>query len=151
MNSLKKRILVVDDDPKITRLVRLSLELTGEYEVREEICADHALAAALEFLPDLIVLDVLMPGVDGGQLASQLQESPRFREVPIIFLTAAVTREEVSSHGGYVGGLPFLAKPVDFPELIACLHKHLEKHAAHPAAQTGPSPAPPHREAGPIN
>jgi CheY-like chemotaxis protein len=151
MNSVKKRILVVDDEPKITRLVRLSLELTGQYEVREENCAGHALAAALEFLPDLILLDVLMPGVDGGQLASQLQGSPRFREVPIIFLTAAVTREEVSSHGGYVGGLPFLAKPVDFPELIGCLHRHLERHAAHPAAQAVLSPGTPHPRAGPIS
>ena len=136
MNKDKKRILVVDDEPKITRMVRLSLELTGEYEVREENRASHALDAAFEFQPDLILLDVLMPGVDGGELASQLQGSPRFREVPIIFLTAAVTRQEVNTHGGYVGGLPFLAKPVDFPELIACLHKHLEKHATHPAAQT---------------
>jgi CheY-like chemotaxis protein len=151
MNRDKKRILVVDDEAKITRMVRLSLELTGEYEVREENCAGHALAAAFEFLPDLILLDVLMPGVDGGELASQLKGSPKFREVPIIFLTAAVTREEVSTHGGYVGGLPFLAKPVDFPELIACLHKHLEKHAAHPAAQTAVSLTTPHRQVGPIN
>ena len=150
MNSIKKRILVVDDDPKITRLVRLSLELTGEYEVREENCASNALAIALEFLPDLILLDVLMPGVDGGQLASQLQASPRFREVPIVFLTAAVTREEVSSHGGYVGGLPFLAKPVDFPELIRCLHRHLGKHAAPPAAQSALSPGTPRTQAGPL-
>ena len=132
MNSLKKRILVVDDEPKITRLIRLNLEQTGEYEVKEENRASHALAAAREFLPDLILMDVLMPGVDGGRLAGEFQESPKFREVPIIFLTAAVTREEVSSHGGYVGGLPFLAKPVDIPELVGCLRKHLEKHAAHP-------------------
>src|ERR1039457_4560314 len=54
MNSLKKRIMVIDDEPSLTRLVRLNLEDTGEYEVREENHPDHALAAAREFRPDLI-------------------------------------------------------------------------------------------------
>ncbi len=129
MDNVKKRILVVDDEPKITRLIRLNLEQTGEYEVREENHPTHAFTAIREFRPDLVLLDVLMPGVDGGQLASELQENPKFREIPIIFLTAAITREEVNSHGGYIGGLPFLAKPVDVPELLAALHKHLEPHA----------------------
>ncbi len=139
MNQIKKRILVVDDEPKITRLIRLNLEQTGEYEVREENRASHAFASAREFLPDLILMDVLMPGVDGGELAGEFQQSPRFREVPILFLTAAVTREEVSSHGGYIGGLPMLAKPVDIPELIGCIHRQLEKHAAHAAAANDPA------------
>ncbi len=130
MNSSKKRILVVDDEPKITRLIRLNLEQTGEYEVREENRASHAVQAARDFSPHLILLDVLMPGLDGGQLASEFQATPQFREVPIVFLTAAVTRDEVNSHGGYVGGMPFLAKPVDIPELIDCLRGHLEKATA---------------------
>jgi two-component system, OmpR family, response regulator len=143
MNPLKKRILVVDDEPKITRLIRLNLEQTGDYEVREENRASHAFACAREFLPDLILMDVLMPGVDGGELASEFRQSPRFRELPILFLTAAVTREEVSSHGGYIGGLPMLAKPVDIPELIGCIHRQLEKHAPHAAAGTAPEAIPP--------
>jgi two-component system, OmpR family, response regulator len=147
MNSIKKRILVVDDEPKITRWLRINLEQTGEYEVREENRGSQALDAALEFRPDLILLDVIMPGIDGGELASQFQASPKFRDVPLIFLTAAVTREEVNSHSGYVGGLPFLAKPVDFPELIRCLHSHLEGGALHsvsdaPARPPGPHPPP---------
>jgi DNA-binding response OmpR family regulator len=144
MNSVKKRILVVDDEPKITRWLRLNLEQTGEYEVREENQGSHALTAALDFRPDLILLDVLMPAVAGGELASQFQASPRFRDIPIIFLTAAVTREEVNSHGGYVGGLPFLAKPVDIPELIECLRTHLQRRAHCVAAAPVPSPATPH-------
>jgi CheY-like chemotaxis protein len=125
MNTQKKRILAVDDDPKITRLLRLNLELTGDYEVREENHAIYALTAAKEFHPDLILLDVLMPGVDGGSLAIQLQQSPELRHIPIVFLTAAVTWEEVHARAGVVGGLPFLAKPVDLPEVIKCLKKHL--------------------------
>jgi DNA-binding response OmpR family regulator len=138
MNHPKKRILVVDDEAKITRWLRINLEQTGDYEVREENRASHALAAALEFQPDLILLDVLMPAVDGGELASQFQASTRFRDVPIVFLTAAVTREEVNSRRGTIGGLHFLAKPVDMPELIDCLQQQLRQRT--PPATTEPSP-----------
>ncbi len=120
----------MDDDPKITRLLRLNLEETGEYEVREENRATHALAAAREFHPDLILLDVLMPGLDGGSVADHYRHSPDLRHIPIVFLTAAVTREEVRAREGLVGGLPFLAKPVDLPEMLACLRKHLGPAAA---------------------
>jgi len=73
-NNLKKRILVVDDDPKITRQIRFNLELTGEFQVQEENRATHALIAARGFLPDLILLDVIMPGIEGGDLASEIRE-----------------------------------------------------------------------------
>ncbi len=130
MKHPKSRIMVIDDEPSLTRLVRLNLEQTGEYEVREVNRPEHALAAARQFRPDLILLDVLMPGLDGGRLASEFQASPQFARVPIVFLTAAVTREEVRSRDGYVGGLPFLAKPVDVPELVRCLRQHLGTPAA---------------------
>jgi CheY-like chemotaxis protein len=127
VKSLKKRILVIDDEPSLTRLVRLNLEQTGEYEVREENRPEHALAAAREFEPDLLLLDVLMPGLDGGELASQFKASPKFCHVPRVFLTAAVTRDEAKNP---VGGDRFVAKPVDIPELVRCLHQVLGKPAA---------------------
>jgi CheY-like chemotaxis protein len=125
MNPHKKRILVVDDEPGITRMLKLNLEQTGEFVVQVENAALHALTAALAFQPDLILLDVLMPGVDGGQLAAHFQASPRLEKVPIIFLTAAATKQEVNSHGGQIGGLEFLAKPVDMSEVVASIQKHL--------------------------
>lgn len=121
----KQRILVVDDDPKITRLLRLNLELTGDYQVKEENRALHALTTAREFHPDLILLDVLMPGLDGGSVAEHFQRSADLKHVPIIFLTAAVTRDELRSRAGVVGGLPFLAKPVDLHEVVRCLQERL--------------------------
>lgn len=125
MNTEKKRILVVDDEPSFTRLIKLNLERTGRYVVRVENQSTGALSAAREFHPDLILLDVMMPGLDGGTLSSYFLESPSYKGVPILFLTATVTREEVSSHGGVIGGLPFLAKPVDMVELMNCLDIHL--------------------------
>jgi two-component system, OmpR family, response regulator len=132
MNNTKKRILVVDDEPSITRLLKLNLERTGEYEVATENVPYAALAAAEAFQPDLLLLDVLMPGLDGGTLASQVQTSPKLKGLPIVFLTAAVTRKEVRAHGGRVGGQPFLAKPVNLQEVLACLKQHLVTQESSP-------------------
>src|SRR5512140_1345551 len=118
MNKEKKRILVVDDEPSITRMLKLNLEQTGEYQVATENVSMAALAAAERFKPDLMLLDVMMPGLDGGNLASQMQARPQLKGVPIVFLTAAVTREEVRQRAGLVGGLPFLAKPVNLQEVL---------------------------------
>jgi CheY-like chemotaxis protein len=125
MNNAKKRILVVDDEPTITRLLKLNLEQTGEYEVATENTPKAALAVAEEFQPHLLLLDVVMPGLDGGSLSSQIQTSPKLKGTPIVFLTAAVSREEVRARQGLVGGLPFLAKPVSLHEVLACLKEHL--------------------------
>ena len=125
MDNDKKRIMVVDDEPSITRLLKLNLEQTGRYEVCGINNATLALSAAREFQPDLILLDVMMPHISGDELANQLQASPRLKNTPIVYLTALATPGEVSSHGGLIGGLPFLAKPVDLPEVIGCIEKHL--------------------------
>lgn len=125
MKDKKRRILVVDDEASITRLLKLNLEQTKQYVVRTENDATLALAAAEEFQPDLILLDVMMPDLDGGQLASRFQEHPKLKSVPIVILTAAATKKEVYARGGRVGGLPFLAKPVDLAEVVACIEQQL--------------------------
>ena len=125
MKTEKKHILVVDDQPRNTRLLKLYLEQTDEYVVREENEPKAALSAAEEFQPHLILLDVMMPGMDGGELGARIQASPELKGVPIVFLTAAVTKGEVASRGGQLGGFPFLAKPVVLSEVLACLKHHL--------------------------
>src|ERR1039457_7644142 len=102
MKTEKKRILVVDDQPQNTRLLKLHLEGTNDYVVREENDAKAALSAAEEFEPDLILLDVMMPGVDGGEVAARFQASTKLKTVPTVFLKAAVTQEEVND-GGVLG------------------------------------------------
>ncbi len=121
----KKRILVVDDQARDTRLLKLYLERTNDYVVREVNNARAALSAAEEFQPHLILLDVMMPGMDGGELAVRFQANSKLKAVPIVFLTAAVTKGEVAAGHGRVGGYPFLAKPVVLPEVLACLQHHL--------------------------
>jgi two-component system, OmpR family, response regulator len=121
----QKKILIVDDEESFTRLLKLNLEAGGTYRVRTENRAPHAVSAAKEFRPDLIFLDVMMPEMDGGDIASVLRADPEMKHIPIVFLTAAVKKEEVNSRGGEVGGFPYLAKPVDVETVIACLRTHL--------------------------
>ena len=121
----KKRILIVDDKASDTLLVKLCLEQTNDYVVREENTATRALATAEEFRPHLILLDVRMPGMDGGALAESFQASPKLKAVPIVFLTSLVTKSEVAAGGGLGGRFPILAKPIVLLELVACLKQHL--------------------------
>ena len=122
---MKKRILVIDDEPVTTRLIRLNLEKTGAYEVREENLSVRALATAQEFQPDLILLDVLMPGLDGGDVVTRIKTDTKLKNVPIVFLTATVRKSEVEAHGGVIGGFSFLGKPATAAEIVACVEKNL--------------------------
>ncbi len=122
---MKKRILIIDDEPGITRLVRLNLERTGKYEVREENDSVRALATAQEFQPDLILLDVVMPELDGSDVVARLKTDAKLKNVPVVFLTATVRKSEVDSHGGIIGGFSFLGKPVSAAELMECVDKNL--------------------------
>jgi CheY-like chemotaxis protein len=121
----QKRILIVDDEESFTRLLKLNLEAGGSYRVRTENRASQALPAAREFRPDLVLLDIMMPEMDGGDVAAVLKADPDLKNVPIVFLTAAVKKDEVKARGGEVGGHPYLAKPVDVETVIACLRHHL--------------------------
>lgn len=85
MTVPKKKILIIDDEPEITDLLKLNLEGTGQYEVLTENHAERALAAGDQFHPDLILVDVMMPELDGGELASLFQSSEILRNVPIVF------------------------------------------------------------------
>jgi len=123
--TAKKRVLVVDDKASDTQLVKLCLEQTNDYVVREENQAKNALAAAEQFRPHLILLDVRMPGIDGGELAANFQENALLKGVPIVFLTALVTKKEVESGSGRVGKYPLLAKPLILSELVDCVRKHV--------------------------
>lgn len=121
----KARILVIDDEAGATRLLKRNLEQTGHYDVRAENFPETALSAAIEFAPDLILLDVMMPGQDGGEVAAMLRADRRFKSTPIVFLTAAATKVDVQNGGGNIGGMPFLAKPAGLAEVLACLEKQM--------------------------
>ncbi len=125
-NAQKFRILLVDDEPDFTRLLRANLELTGVYEVQMENAPAQALATARAFRPDLIVLDFLMPGMDGGEVAAQIRADSELQHTPILFLTAAVSSKEVDGWINKISG-QCLAKPIAPEDLIAWIEVHLKK------------------------
>ena len=125
----RRRILIVDNDRDTTHLVKVLLERTGHYLVLEENDASKAHLSALNFRPDLILLDIVMPETDGGEVAARIQADPQLESAPIIFLTALVTRAEAKSDLD-IQGRPFLAKPVSIPELINAIEAHLPVRAA---------------------
>jgi DNA-binding response OmpR family regulator len=122
---MKKRILVVDDEPALTRMVKLNLERTGNYEVRTENQGSVAVQAAREFKPDLIFLDVMMPDMSGDEVSAQLREDEELSQIKFIFMTAIVTKDETETMGSNIGGNEFLAKPVKTDELIATIERAL--------------------------
>ena len=124
----RRRILIVDNDRDTTHLVKVLLERTGHYLVLEENDATKAYQSAVNFRPHLILLDIVMPETDGGEVAARIQGDPELRKTPIIFLTALVTRAEAKS-GLNIQGHSFLAKPVSIPELIATIEEHLPMRA----------------------
>jgi len=125
----KPRILVVDDEPTLSDLVRLFLEKTQRFEVRVENRSAQALAVAKEFRPDLVLLDVDMPGKDGGQVAAEIEAEPALRGTPVVFLTSLISRAEAGARETVRGGELFLAKPVNPKVLVEMVDRLLAVEA----------------------
>jgi len=123
----KKKILLIDDEANFTELVKLNLEETGMYEVRAENNGKDGIAATEEFKPDLIFLDVIMPDMDGGDVAQEIKSNPQTEDIPIVFLTALVQEKEVTSKQGNIAGRSFLAKPVSVEKLIECIRQNIKE------------------------
>src|SRR5579871_6280691 len=119
----KKRVLIVDDEPDFTLMMGMALRQTGQYETREENNALLTVSAARDFKPDVVLLDVMMPEADGGDVAGHLKADPLTAHLPVIFLTALVGNEETNLGGLLSGGHRFLPKPVSLAELTQCIEE----------------------------
>jgi CheY-like chemotaxis protein len=120
----KRRILIVDDDRDSTHVIKILLEKIGSYLVLEESDAAKAYQSARNFRPDLILLDIMMPQRDGGDIAAQMEADPGLRRTPILFLTALVTKAEAKA-GLRIQGHPVLAKPINISELTEGIEENL--------------------------
>jgi signal transduction histidine kinase/DNA-binding response OmpR family regulator len=121
------RVLVVDDDPSIRAICREVLELGG-YQVRDAGSANAALAEARRFRPDMILLDVLMPGIDGYRTAEMIRSDPAIGMAPIMFLSArGDTADKVRAFRS--GAEDYMVKPFDAAELLARVAKALDRQA----------------------
>lgn len=107
-----KRILYVEDDPDIQAVARLALEAVGGFTVRVCSSGPEALAEVAAFAPDLILLDVMLPGMDGPSMLKALRGVQAARQTPVIFMTAKVRPQEIA-HYRALGALDVIAKPFD--------------------------------------
>lgn len=129
---IKKRILIVDDEVGSARLLKENLEQTGRYTVRTENWPEDACDAAREFKPDLVLLDVLMPRMLGGNVAAAFRADPELHKIPLVFLTAAISRSIVAEHGGVINGNPVIAKPASVDEIGKRIEETLSGWAVPP-------------------
>lgn len=106
------RVLLAEDDADIQKVVRMSLKMRGVKEVAVTDNGEECLAKAAEFAPDVILLDVMMPKLDGYATCRKLKENPATRDIPVIFLTAKAQHYEVKQ-GMESGALGYLIKPFD--------------------------------------
>lgn len=117
MASELKRILYVEDEPDIQAVAKIALEAVGGFELKVCSGGEEAIAAATDFAPDLFLLDVMMPGMDGPTTLSELRKLPGLENVPTIFMTAKVQPQEIE-HFKSLGVIEVIAKPFD-PMLLA--------------------------------
>lgn len=111
MSELKK-IMYVEDQQDIQMIARVALESVAGFEIL--ICSDgaEALAKAKGFMPDLILLDVMMPGMDGPTTKTELGKIPEVKDIPIIFMTAKIQPSEIAEYKN-MGAVGVIPKPFD--------------------------------------
>lgn len=113
-----KRVLIVEDERDVATLLAGVLELEG-YE-SDLAVGENAMQHALSYQPDVVLLDLMMPVVDGFEVARQLRADPRTRDLPIIVMTAM---HDPRARAAEVGTSQFLAKPFDIDDLLSCLEQ----------------------------
>lgn len=121
---MPKKIMVVDDEPGILKMVAFRLANSG-YEVVTAQDGADALEKIRQSAPDLLVLDIMMPIMDGNELCQILKQDPNTKDIPIIFLTALRTGEDAADEGETVGSNIILPKPFDPVVLLSTVKRIL--------------------------
>ena len=121
------KILVVDDDERMLRLFQDILAVEG-FEVLAANNGNDALRIAAESSPDLIVLDVMMPDKDGGEVAGDLAENKKTKDIPVIFLTSLATEKDAGRDGEMVAGRLYLSKSINRKDFIKKVREVLNNH-----------------------
>jgi len=120
----KPKIMIIDDEKNIVKMLKLNLDATDKYEVRVSHEPLKAISAIAEFFPDLLILDVMMPGLQGSEIAEMLAVDPKLKNIRVLFLTALAKNNELKVSRS-IEGRRFIAKPVKMSNLIACLDEEL--------------------------
>ncbi len=121
----KHKIMVVDDEPDIVKLVKISLEMAN-YEVIEAFSGIEALQKTKEIVPDLFLLDIMMPDMNGYEVCKKLKADERTRHVPVVMLTAKGQKGD-AEQGLKMGADDYIIKPFDPYELGEQINEILKK------------------------
>ena len=120
---MAKRILICDDDPAILRVLQVNLEIEG-YETLLAHHGEEALEVATAELPDLVILDIMMPRMDGYQTCSALKASDKTKDIPVVFLSAKAQDADIQKGKSY-DVEDYLTKPFDPDTLIEVVERVL--------------------------
>ena len=115
---IMKKILIVDDEEDFCYFVKLNLEETRHFEVLTAYNGPDGIDMAIRYHPDMILMDIIMPKMMGTEVAEALRSNEATKDIPILFVTAILKREEVGAEEQKIGGDIFLCKPVKLDELI---------------------------------
>lgn len=124
---MSKHILIVDDEPLIGTSLRVHLQFKG-YSVDVALGAEEALKLIAERLPDMILLDMRMPGLDGPGLADKLAADPATASIPIVFMSASLEAE--SRRAAESRGRPFIRKPFEYDEIFRTVGQTLDDQSS---------------------
>jgi CheY-like chemotaxis protein len=124
------RILHVDDEPDIREIVSISLGLNPDFQVRECASGSDAIAAAAQWSPELILLDVMMPRMDGPTTLAALRKNPRTADIPVVFMTARAQTRELERFMA-LGAQGIILKPFDPMTLATEVQSHLQTIETH--------------------
>jgi CheY-like chemotaxis protein len=128
MSQVLNRILYVEDDPDIQAIAIMVLETINGFTLEACSSGSEALAKAVQFKPDLVLLDVMMPGMDGPETLKGLREFPELATTPVVFMTAKVQPQEVAAYLA-LGAVGVIAKPFDPMTLAQELSDIWSRHA----------------------
>lgn len=121
----KTKILIIDDDRSFSSILSLNLEAAGNHQVEIVNNPDNAINRALNFKPDLILLDIIMPSKEGPDVAIKLHSYKSLKDVPIVYLTSTVSFEELENVNSNRAGHTFVSKPCPIEHLNNVIEEKL--------------------------
>jgi CheY-like chemotaxis protein len=128
MTAKLERILLIEDDARIRTVAKMALELVGGFKVRDCGSGAEALAVVEQVIPQLILLDVMMPGMDGPTVLSRLRASPATARIPVVFMTARAQPGEIEQFRT-LGALDVIPKPFDAMTLATTVNGLWQRHS----------------------
>ena len=126
---MKKIVMLIDDEVDFCYFLKKNLELTGEFEVVTSYDGEDGIRKIKLHRPDVILLDIMMPGLSGPDVAAELKNDESTRNIPVVFSTAIIQEQEVKQSQNVIGGWHYIAKPIEMDKLLALLRQLTKERA----------------------